>query len=147
VAVVPTEPAEPSGAELRAAADRADRQRGMNALQVLLDDARHHPDGTVKLTQERIAELCGWRRGRVQYILRGAARTAPPLEDLEALAKALGLELEQVQFAASQVYGWNLYATRDERVAALVAKAGRLSDRDLQAVLALADHYLSAPPR
>lgn len=144
-ATAPAEP-EPDALAARRAAEKEDRQRGMNPLQVLLDDARHHQDGTVKVTQAKLAELTGLTRGQVQYILRGASRTAPQLEDLQKLAKALDLEMAQVQRAAGQVYGWSLYATKDERVEVLAAKAGRLKDRDLVAVMALVDTMLSIDP-
>lgn len=139
------EPA-PDALTARRAAEREDRQRGMNPLQVLLDDARHHPDGTTKITQEKLAQLTDLSRGQVQYILRGASRTAPELEALQALAKALDLDIERVKRAAGQVYGWNLYATKDERVEMLVASANRLSDRDLTTLQALADVLLRTDP-
>jgi transcriptional regulator with XRE-family HTH domain len=147
--VVPTEPgaAAPELLALspRRQAEREDRQRGMNTLQVLLDDARHHPDGTVRITQQQLAKRTGLTRGRVQYILRGQTRTAPPLEDLLLLAAALDLEEAQVQNAAGQVYGWNLYATRTAKMQLLVASASRLNDRDLEAVQALVDALATGP--
>lgn len=144
--MVPTEPgaaAEPRS--LRREVEREDRQQGMNTLQVLLDDARHHPDGTVRVTQQRLAALTGISRGRVQYILRAQTRTAPPLEDLERLAAALGLEMVQVQNAAGQVYGWNLYATRTDKMQRLVASTSRLTEHQLDAVQALVDALATDP--
>ena len=147
--MVPTEPAaaapQPVALPTRRQAEREDRQRGMNTLQVLLDDARHHPDGSVRVTQQQLAKRTGMTRGRVQYILRGQTRTAPPLEDLLVLAGALGLQEAQVQNAAGQVYGWNLYATRNDKMQLLVASATRLNDRDLDAVQALIDALAGGP--
>jgi transcriptional regulator with XRE-family HTH domain len=149
LAVVPTEPGaaapETLALSTRRQAEREDRQRGMNTLQVLLDDARHYPDGTVRITQAKLAALTGMTRGRVQYILRGQTRTAPPLEDLQLLAGHLGLTEEQVQNAAGQVYGWNLYATRTAKMQLLVASATRLNDHQLGAVQALIDALASSP--
>jgi transcriptional regulator with XRE-family HTH domain len=149
LAVVPTEPGaaapEATALSTRRQAEREDRQRGMNTLQVLLDDARHNEDGSVRITQEKLAKRTGLTRGRVQYILRGQTRTAPPLEDLQLLAEALGLTEEQVQNAAGQVYGWNLYATRNAKMQLLVASATRLNDHQLAAVQALIDALAANP--
>jgi transcriptional regulator with XRE-family HTH domain len=127
---------------------RAEEQRGLNPLQVLIDNARlakgERPGR--RMTYRRMAELSGLTVGEVRDLCRGPMKTAPPKEQLEGIAKALELELEEVQRVGGATFGWDVYGARNDRVQLVVTSIGKLGDRELAAVEALVEVLLRPAP-
>lgn len=110
----PAEAEPPAGVAARLAAEQA----GLNVLQLALDNARRAKpitDGrgrTVPMTFKRLGELTGLERRRVATIITGPMPNPPPLEELEALAKALELDMTELRKRAADVFGLTVYEDR-----------------------------------
>jgi transcriptional regulator with XRE-family HTH domain len=137
--VVVVEPVEP---QCQPSARRAEEQRGLNALQVLIDNARLAKGrGRRRLSYREMSERSGLDIpvSTLRHLCADEMRNPPKREHLEGVAKALDLELAELQRVAGAVFGWNVYGARDAKVELLVASVAQLSDRDLEAVRALVD--------
>jgi transcriptional regulator with XRE-family HTH domain len=119
---------------------RAVEQQGMNLLQRRLDDRRRE----LGLTYRQLGEKAGLPHSTARWLIKGPMRSPPKREQLEGLARALGLRLSRLQQLVGEVFGFYVYTPRSgkgrtEEMDLLIASVAELTPRELAAVQALVD--------
>jgi transcriptional regulator with XRE-family HTH domain len=124
-------------------------QAQMNALQVVLDDARRARkiiDGggrETAMTYTRLAELSGIERRRVAALVQRNPAPLPTQEELVGLAKALELDVALLRRLAAKVFfGLPLYELREDNgTTTVIVGLADLGPDELAAIQAKVDAY------